>query len=573
MKRLAKSLVVVAVLASFVAACAPPTPQVIEKEVVVEKPVVQTVVVEKEKVVEKPVVQTVIVEKVVEKPRHGGVLYWGEQVADYDGLDPHIYAFTESSYVFRHIFDQLVYLDPDNLNIVPGLATSWESNEDATEWTFKLRQDVKFHDGTPFNAEAVKVNFERIVDPATKSRMAAGLLGPYDRTEVIDDFTVKVYFKEPYPLLLYGLTRPYVAMASPTALKKYGDKFYEHLVGSGPFKFVSEVPTAEVVLERNPDYNWGPEFLHKGPAYLDGIVFKFIPDDEVRMATVETGETHIADEVPPARIESYMKAPNYQVWVVARKGIARTLHFNTELFPTDDIRVRKAIIHAIDLDGLNKAVFKGIYPTCSVVLVPGTKFYDASLENMYPHDSQKAIELLEEAGWTEVNAEGYRVKDGKELYIYHATFPGFVAEAPAEIIQAQLKKVGIKFDIHVMAGGTMMASAPAKDSIFNTALVGHYGVDPGPLLYRIYHSSGYGKTNYSHYQSKELDQLLEAGMATTDEVKRAEIYSKVQRIVHEEALVASLYANITAFVGSKAVRGFKYDAYAVPEMFDVWLAE
>lgn len=364
-----------------------------------------------------------------------------------------------------------------------------------------------------------------------------------------------------------------MAMVSPAAVEKYGDRFNEHLVGSGPFQFVSETPHVEVVLEKNPDYDWAPEVLHDGPAHLDRVVFKFILEDETRLATLRTGETHIIDEVPPAQVDPLQENADFDVVGAPKVGIARGIHFNTELPPTDDVQVRKAILHAIDREAINEAVFKGVYPLAYQVLTRGTRFYDKSLEDMYPHDPERAIELLEEAGWTEVNDEGYRVKDGQVLEIFHATFPGFVAEAPAEIVQAQLKDVGIKFDINVMTGTAMMDGISAQDSTFNSALIGTYSPEPGLILRRFYHSSGYGATLYSHYSNERLDELLDAGLATTDEEERAEIYSEIEQIVMEEALVAPIYANVSVFGMSNVVEGFGFDPYAHPELFDVQISQ
>lgn len=504
--------------------------------------------------------------------RAGGELVIAIRNIDYDTFDPHVSSFTQAAYVFRNIFDMLVYLDTEG-NYVPGLATSWEATDDARVWTLTLREGVTFHDRTPFNGQVVQFNFDRMVNPATGSKQAGPLLGTYERTEVIDEHTVKVYFKESYALFPFALTQAFTGMVSPAAVERYGDKFNEHLIGSGPFKFVSEIPHNEVILERNLDYKWAPAFLHQGPAYLDKLVFRFILEDETRLAALETGEAHIIDEIPPAQVTRLQQDPNYQVFGAPKVGIARGIHFNTELPPTDDVLVRKAILYAIDREAINEAVFKGVYPLAYQVLTRGTRFYDKSLENMYPYDPQKAIKLLEEAGWTAINAEGYRMKDGTVLSLFHATFPGFVAEAPAEIIQAQLKKVGIKFDINVMTGTAMMDGIAARNSTFNSALIGSYSPDPGLLLRRFYHSSGLGTTNYAHYTNRELDQLLESGLATTDEKKRAEIYTKVTRIIMEEALVAPIYANVSVFGARSQVQGFRFDPYAHPVLFDVHLGK
>jgi peptide/nickel transport system substrate-binding protein len=487
---------------------------------------------------------------------------------DYDTFDPNVSSFTQAAYVFRNIFDRLIYID-ENSNLVPWLATSWEANEDATVWTLSLREGVTFHDGTPFNAEALAFNFERMVAPETQSRTAGPLLGPYERTEIIDEFTVRVHFSDPYALFTFAISSPFMGLVSPTAVAEAGDRFNQVLIGSGPFMFVSENPQVEVVLAQNPDYNWGPTGLHEGPAYLDQLIFKFILEDETRLATLLSGEIDIIDEIPPSQVDRILADPAFEVYGAPKVGVARSVFFNTDKPPVDDVRVRQAILHAIDREAINIAIFKGVYPLASVVLTPGTRFYDETLEDLYPYDPEGAIALLEEAGWTEVNRDGYRVKDGEVLSIAHTTFPGFVAEAPAEIIQAQLRDVGIEMSITVVQGAAYLDGIISPDSIYHSSLIGSYSPDPGLLLNGIFNSAGIGSTNYAHYADAELDALLQEGLQTTDQAARADIYAAAQRIIMENAVVAPIYANVSVFGAQASVVGFKFDPYAQPEFFDV----
>ncbi len=268
-------------------------------------------------------------------------------------------------------------------------------------------------------------------DPATESKQAGPLLGSYTGAEVIDDTTLKVTFETPYALFPFALSSPFMGIVSQQAVEEHGDNFSEALVGSGPFKFVSEIPGNEVVLERNDDYNWGPAIFHTGPAYLEGVVFRFILEEEARLSALETGEILIIDEVPPASVDRVQENPATAVLGAPKVGLARGIHFNTTYPPTDDIRMRQAIMHAIDRDEIDQIVFKGVYPVAHQLLTRGVKFYDDSVENMFPYDPDRAIALLEEMGYTEINADGYRTKDGEVLSIFHATFPGYVAELPA----------------------------------------------------------------------------------------------------------------------------------------------
>ena len=501
-----------------------------------------------------------------------GTLTIGIRSVDYDTFDPHTSAFTQAAYVFRNIFDRLIYLDED-ANYVGGLATAWEASDDATEWTITLRDDVTFHDGSALTAEVVKFNFDRMKDPATESKQAGPLLGSYAGSEVIDDMTLKVTFETPYALFPFALSSPFMSIVSQQAVAEHGASFNEALVGSGPFKFVSEIPGNEVVLERNDDYNWGPAIFHAGPAYLESVVFRFILEEEARLSALETGEALIIDEVPPGAVDRVQENPATSVLGAPKVGLARGIHFNTTFPPTDDIRIRQAIMHAIDREEIDQIVFKGVYPVAYQLLTRGVKFYDDSVENMFPFDPDRAIALLEEVGYTEVNADGYRMKDGEVLSIFHATFPGYVAELPAEVIQAQLKRVGIEFLVNVMTGTAMMDGMASVDSTFNTALIGTYSPDPGLFLDRMYHSSTIGTRNWSHWATEELDALLQQGLETGDEAERQAIYQQVQQIINENALGAGIYANVSVFGINAKVEGFRFDPYAHPEIFDVSIVE
>ena len=502
--------------------------------------------------------------------KKGGTLSVAIRNVDYDTFDPHVSAFTQAAYVFRNVFDRLVYLD-EEANTIPWLATSWKANKNVTEWTLNLREGVTFSDGSPLNAEVIVFNFDRMKNPATGSKQSGPLLGKYNRAEVVDELTVKVYFDEPYALFPFALSSPFMGIVSKTAVQKYGDKFNEHLVGSGPMIFENEIPNVEVTLRKNPNYFWSPTNLHAGPAYVNKLVFKFILEDETRHATLRVGETQIIDEIPPAKVDSMKADPNFHVLGAPKVGMARGIHFNIDHPPTDDKRVRMAFLHAIDRNEIDKAVFKGVYPVSYQVLTRGVRFYDSSLEDMYEFDKEKAKSLLDRAGWSKINSDGYRTKNGKVLSLFHATFPGYVAEVPAEVLQAQLKRVGIKFDINVMSGTAMMDGMTNLKSTFNTALVGTYSPDPGLFLKKLYHSSAMGSFNFSHYTTPELDKLLEGGLATANSDERSAIYKKIQKIIMDAAIVGGLYANASIFGTSKKVEGFKFDPYAQPEFFDVWI--
>jgi len=228
----------------------------------------------------------------------GGKLVYGLTLAP-SGIDPHVDASSELGIPLTSVYDTLVYQDLDG-RFVPGLAERWEVSDDGLVYTFYLRQDVKFHDGTPFNAEAVKFNLDRIADPDTKSRKARGMLGPYDHTEVVDDHTVKIHFTEPHAPFLDSASQVYLGMASPAAVRDRGVDYQLHQVGTGPFMFKEYMPKDHLTLVRNPDYAWAPEvYEHSGPAYLDEIEFRFYQDPAIRALALESGEADVMGEMPP----------------------------------------------------------------------------------------------------------------------------------------------------------------------------------------------------------------------------------------------------------------------------------
>jgi peptide/nickel transport system substrate-binding protein len=252
----------------------------------------------------------------------GGTLIYGLTLTP-SGIDPHVHASSELGIPLTSVYDTLVWQDLGG-EFVPGLAKSWEVSDDGLTYTFHLRDDVVFHDGTPFNAQAVKFNFDRIADPATKSQKAVFMLGPYESTEIVDDYTVKVHFKEPYAPFLDSASQVYLGMASPTAVEKWGADYQLHQVGTGPFIMKAYIPKDHLTLVCNPDYNWAPSiFNHQGPAYLEEIEFRFFVEPATRALALEGGEADVMGEIPPHDAERLADNPAFTLLPVAIPGQSR----------------------------------------------------------------------------------------------------------------------------------------------------------------------------------------------------------------------------------------------------------
>jgi peptide/nickel transport system substrate-binding protein len=478
-----------------------------------------------------------------------------------DNLDPHVTPYAVSNEVLVNIFDSLVFETPDTHEILPWLATSWDISQDGLTWTFHLRDDVKFQDGTPFNAAAVKYNMDRIADPATKSGMAVTMLTPlYKGSEVVDDHTVKMTFSEPPAFLLSALATGFLGMVSPTAAEKWGlNEFGSHPVGSGPFIFVKWDRQDQIVLKKNPDYNWAPsQFKHQGPAYLDQVIFKIIPEDTVRVGTLQKGEVDAIEYTPPENYSTLSKDPNITVLKQVGAGMPESRLINVTKPPTDDLKVRQAIEYAIDRKSLVDNIQYGIPPLAYGPLSSRISCTSESLKNNYPYpyDPAKAKSLLDEAGWTDANGDGIREKGGVPLKILMITRQG-LRSLMDEAMQAQLKAVGIDSEVRVVEAAAWLDIGSKGDA--NLIPLGWANAEPD-VLRGAFGSENIGVGfNWSHFSNKEFDDLVKEAAITIDPNKRCELYGSAQQIVMDNAATVPIYEEDTTVSIRNNVEGILFD--------------
>ncbi|MFO7321922.1 MAG: ABC transporter substrate-binding protein [Chloroflexota bacterium] len=473
-----------------------------------------------------------------------------------DTLDPNVTTFSSVGIIMMQVFNPLVYQDPLG-TFHPGLATAWEINEDATEYTFTLREGVTFHDGTPFNAEAVKFTFDRIADPETVSQLGISLLGPYQETEVIDDYTVVVRFSSPYAPFLNSVSTPYLAPTSPTAVETLGDDYgVTSVVGTGPFRLESYVPNSEVVLTRYEDYNWGSEELFgmSGPANFERIVFRIIQEPATRLAALESGEVQFIDDVPELDVARLQEDPNFEVIQIEQPGHGYSLMMNVEREPTSELAVRRAIAHAINKEGLIEVVFNGYgTPGCSAL----TKVmfgYDPATCDYLLYDPELSRSILEEAGWVDSDGDGIRERDGQPLQIQH----WYRADSPLNValatyMQAELAQVGIE----------MVLNGASQSGYFDAVRAGEHNTqgwwdtwtDPDGMRVLFHSSNADGGTNRNRYRSEQMDELLAAAASTANPDERAELYAQVQKLAADDAVMVYLvdpyifYASVASLDG------------------------
>jgi peptide/nickel transport system substrate-binding protein len=292
-----------------------------------------------------------------------------------DSLDPGATGLVSVAQMLSTMFDPLMWKFPNDPTYYPGLAQSYTVSTDAKTYTFKLRRGITFHDGTPFNADAVKATFDHIVNPATKSLSAIGALGPYVETRVLDPYTAQVVFSAPNAAFVNEMTQVTLAISSPAALKKYGSGYDTHPVGTGPFKFQQFINDEKVVVARNPHYAWGPAPLGGGqPALLNQITFRILPDPSSQADALTTNEIQIAQNLNPGDVTSAVSAGKKKLTALS-SGMPYCIMINAQKAPTDDLAVRQALQYATNNKAIIDTLFKGLYSPANSVLTPVSAGY------------------------------------------------------------------------------------------------------------------------------------------------------------------------------------------------------
>ncbi|MET3805554.1 peptide/nickel transport system substrate-binding protein [Nakamurella sp. UYEF19] len=473
-----------------------------------------------------------------------------------DTLDPGATGLALTLLITFALFDPLVWWLPGKnggaSEFHPGLATSYTVSADATTYTFKLRTDVTFHDGTKFDAAAVKATYDHVVDPATKSKSGLGALGPYKETKIIDPSTVEIIFSEPNAGFLHQQAAGNFGIISPTALAKYGATgFGNHPVGTGPFMFSEYVSGDHLTVLNNPAYKWGPPALGTGPAKLSELTFRIVPDDSGRYNAMQAGQLQIAMNLPANDISAASKSGKFTQLTVPSIGTPSGMPINVTKFPTDDINVRQAIMYAVDQEKLTKDVLFGVDVPAHSVLTPITPGYSKPSSTLYSYNPDKANALLDAAGWVK-GSDGVRAKDGKKLSLEILLFTGGGFELPAQFVVSQLSKVGFTSTTTVQPFATAQGSFNA--GTHNLGAFGYYGADP--YLLNIWVNSDAIKSgfNWSHYANPAVDAMIAKANATAADTARNALYEQVGTTLMKDAMYLPLWDVNGAFTMAPTVK-------------------
>ncbi len=479
-----------------------------------------------------------------EQPRSGGTLIvsLGTDVPIFDC----VYASGIPNLGIIHLVTQgLTEINPTGgePKVWPVLATSWEqSPDDPRVWTFHLREGVKFHDGTPFNAEAVKFNIERMINPETKA-LARSSFVMIESAEVVDEYTVKIITKEPFAALPAQLAYSPMCMNSPAQVQKLGNKdYYTAPIGTGPFKFVHHIKGQEVRLEANEEY-WG------GRPYLDALIMKPIPETASRLLALEAGEVHVAYHVPPRDAQRYMSDPRLGIEVLTPPQQRRMfVGMNVQWGPFKDVRVRQALNYAVDKQAIIDSIFLGLTKPMDSPMPPTALCY--SPVKYYEYNPKKARDLLAEAGYP----------NGFEVTLHYGPGRYLLDTEVVEAVQSYLADVGVKVKVVPLewAAYSAMLRKPLEETEIQMFFIG-WGL---PTLDPELGIGPFGKEawapglNNMFYSNPELEELILAQRAATDPEERCKIVKRAQEIIMEDAPMIALYYEPQIHAKRKEVHDF-----------------
>lgn len=493
-------------------------------------------------------------------------------------LDPHVAGDMPQVFIAQQYLDSLVSMDEQG-QIQPWLATSWEVSADGTRYTFQLRDDVRFTDGTPFNATAVKANLDHISNPKTQSSTAGGYIRQYRGTQVLDEYTAEVQLETPYAAFLEVLAQGFLGIQSPTALQRSREANCESPVGSGPFQIVRWERQSQIELVRNPNYNSAPPTArHQGPAYLDRIVWRFIQEPSVRFASLQAGEVDVIEAVPPESHQAARHNPDLELLIAQRPGNPTNGTLNITRAPFDDIRVREAFVRSADIDSALQSVYFGEFPRAGGPLSSATPFYSADFEQAQAYDPSRAAQLLDQAGWQQRDAQGYRVRDGQRLRVFvvmgNRTPPS--EYSLWEQVQATTREAGFELVIEQMSDA--QATQRQADWDYDIRL-GYWNTNTADVLRIIFGSEfvqpagvgGYHQ-NTAGFQDPAFDQLMQRALATQDSEQRQVLYRQAQAQASAAYLQLTTYPQSTRLGLYKTTQGVRLEpSLGVTYLYDAWV--
>ncbi len=469
----------------------------------------------------------------------------------------------QQAYIERQFADSLVSQVKEG-EIVPWLATKWKVSDDQKTWTFTLKPGVKFTDGTPLNAAAVKTNFETWLNPKSLNPTVDAYIGEYYKSsKALNDTTFELTLTKPYAPLLSALSQGYFGILSPKQLAKGPQVNCEQPVGSGPFIVKKWNRGKNIEFVKNPNYNSAPaNAKHQGPAYVDGITWKFLGDQTVRYGSLTSGESNVIYNVPTVNWKDAKQKFEVQQYITPGRPV--TFSLNTVKGPFTDKLVRQAFGYAADRKAAVESAFNDVIPyNGNGALSQSTPDYDKGLADAYPYDPEKAAQLLDQAGWKE-NGDGVREKDGKKLTV-NLVYPAgavFSAEGATALqnIQEQLKQVGFDAKLTAATQSEVFSGKYSTPDSYD-AITWYWTSPTAGVLYIVWRQNLKDRpngNNSSFYNNPTLENTIEKANSTLDPAEQKALYAKAQKIIVDEAAAIGLYTQTTSLASE-------------PKLRDVWI--
>jgi peptide/nickel transport system substrate-binding protein len=486
----------------------------------------------------------------------------------------------EQAYLSYQVLDNLTSLD-ENHEVVPWLATEWSASDDGLTWTFSLKEGVEFTDGSPLTAEVVAYNFDYWLTGGNSTAFV-WLQDYFVSAEAVDELTLQINLSAPYPRLPDNLTQGYFGIQSQVALETRTDE--ENCaapIGSGAFIVDHWDRGQEIVLVRNDEYtSWPANAEHTGPAFVEEIVWQFVPDATTRVAALQSGEVDAIYDVPAVQWAT-LDAAGYQLEKYVTPGRPQQLAFNTQIGPFTDVLVRQAFAYSLDRRAAVEAIGQGVIPyEGNGGVSQTTPGYSQAAADWYDYDPEKANDLLDEAGWTEVDDEGFRTKDGERLTVVLPYGAGSIINADgAAILQGvkeQASQVGFDVELIPVPLSELFAGAysTAEERDIN---VGYWTAVTAGILYINWRPSTAEAPNYNNgafYDDEVLAQLIRDADSAADVDEQNALYIEAQDYIAERALSIGLYARLSTLAVDTSLKGvWQEHAQGGPTFYDAYLTE
>ncbi len=489
---------------------------------------------------------------------------------DFPILDPHIAELPEAGMIFRQLYDTLVYRDNRTKEFLPGLARSWETSPDGLIYTFHLRDDVRFHDGTPFSAASVAANLDRIVDPAIVSRRARSLLGPFSHYEILDARRIRLYLHSPFAPLLDSLAQPFLGIASEHALASYDSLRYQfHQSGSGPFALEKYLPGDRIVLRRFDLYaTEAGIYSPLSGGEVERVEFYIVEGQNATAQQVLSEAFDILDEVPPETATNLAGNSRIQVMPIEIPGQTVQLLFNTRREHVNEVDVRRALLVATNRVAIANNIYANYSSVAWAPLSIATGYSHTGFVNELAFDLGGAQEILKQSGYQDLDEDGILDRDGAPLRLSIVIPPWGQLPEVAEFIREQWRQIGVQLEIDSVPGFERLAEK-IRMGENDLVAIESYGLEPA-ILGNIF--SNQAIHSRSRMEDEALNDLLLNAVETQDPSSRRSQYYDIQAYLMTNALILPIRENVRLRLARSNVRDLRFDAYGFyPLLFNLRL--